>query len=96
MTAVSAPQKRLSFSTKVIYGLASLGTSTVSSIYGALLPIFYQDYLGLSSKWIGIASIIYGVWNAFNDPIFGFITDNTRSKLGRRIPYMRFTAPSWH
>ncbi|MBG0771186.1 MAG: MFS transporter [Anaerolineaceae bacterium] len=93
MTAVTGPQKRLSLSTKVIYGLASLGTSTVSSIYGALLPIFYQDYLGLSSKWIGIASAIYAIWNALNDPIFGFITDNTRSKLGRRIPYMRFTAP---
>ena len=93
MTAEMATTNRLSFSTKFIYGLASLGTSTVSSIYGALLPIFYQDYLGLSSKWIGIASAIYAVWNALNDPIFGFITDNTRSKLGRRIPYMRFTAP---
>jgi len=93
MTAEMQTRNRLSFSTKFFYGLASLGTSTVSSIYGALLPIFYQDYLGLSSKWIGIASAIYAIWNALNDPIFGFITDNTRSKLGRRIPYMRFTAP---
>ena len=93
MTAQPIPKNRLTLSTKIIYGLASLGTSTVASIYGALLPIFYQDYLGLSSRWIGIASAIYAVWNAFNDPIFGFITDNTRSKLGRRIPYMRFTAP---
>lgn len=93
MTAETETHNRLSFGTKFVYGLASLGTSTISSIYAALLPIFYQDYLGLSSKWIGIASVIYAVWNAFNDPIFGFITDNTRSKLGRRIPYMRFTAP---
>ena len=93
MTAEMETTNRLNFSTKVIYGLASLGTSTVSSIYAALLPIFYQDYLGLSSKWIGIASAIYAIWNALNDPVFGFITDNTRSKMGRRIPYMRFTAP---
>lgn len=93
MTAQTGTKNRLTFSTKFIYGLASLGTSTISSIFAALLPIFYQDYLGLTSKWIGIASVIYAVWNAFNDPIFGFITDNTRSKLGRRIPYMRFTAP---
>ncbi len=93
MLAESETKKRLDFSTKVFYGLASLGTATISSIYAALLPIFYQDYLGLSSHWIGIASAIYAVWNAINDPIFGFITDNTRSKLGRRIPYMRFTAP---
>ena len=86
-------KKRLSFSTKFYYGLASFGTSLVSSVFAALLPIFYQDYLGLSARWIGIASAIYAVWNAVNDPLFGHITDNTRSKLGRRIPYLRFTAP---
>lgn len=78
---------------KIVWGLASLGTSLISGVFGALLPIFYQDYLGLSARWIGLASLIYAIWNAFNDPLFGFITDNTRSKKGRRIPYMRFTAP---
>ena len=93
MTPQSHVKKRLTFSTKLFYGLASLGSATVSSIFAALLPIFYQDYLGLSARWIGIASAIYAVWNAINDPLFGFITDSTHSKLGRRIPYLRFTAP---
>jgi GPH family glycoside/pentoside/hexuronide:cation symporter len=93
MTPQIPIKKRLNFRTKLFYGLASLGTATVSSIFAALLPIFYQDYLGLSARWIGIASAIYAVWNAINDPIFGFITDSTHSKLGRRIPYLRFTAP---
>lgn len=93
MTTQDTQKNRLNLSTKFFYGLASFGTSTVSSIFAALLPIFYQDYLGLSARWIGIASAIYAVWNAINDPLFGFITDSTRSKLGRRIPYMRFTAP---
>jgi GPH family glycoside/pentoside/hexuronide:cation symporter len=65
----------------------------ISGIFGALLPIFYQDYLGLSARWIAVASLVYAIWNAINDPLFGYITDNTRSKFGRRIPYMRFTAP---
>jgi GPH family glycoside/pentoside/hexuronide:cation symporter len=78
---------------KVVWGLAALGTSLISGIYGALLPIFYQDYLGLTARWIGTASLIYALWNAVNDPLFGYITDSTRSRLGRRIPYMRFTAP---
>jgi len=93
MAPQNLTRKRLSRSTKVYYGLASLGSATISSIFAALLPIFYQDYLGLTARWIGIASIVYAVWNAINDPLFGFITDNTRSKLGRRIPYLRFTAP---
>ena len=78
---------------KFMWGLAALGTTLISGIYGALLPIFYQDYLGLTARWIGLASIIYAVWNAINDPLFGYITDSTRSKRGRCIPYMRFTAP---
>jgi glycoside/pentoside/hexuronide:cation symporter, GPH family len=84
---------RLSLGYKVIWGVAALGTSLISGTYGAMLPIFYQDYLGLTARWIAVASIIYAIWNAINDPLFGYITDSTRSKMGRRIPYMRFTAP---
>ncbi len=100
MKATSEPQitrgtgaARLSLGYKVQWGVAALGTSIVSGTYGALLPIFYQDYLGLTARWIAIASTIYAIWNAINDPLFGYITDSTKSKLGRRIPYMRFTAP---
>ncbi len=83
----------LSLKYKALWGVASLGTSLVSGTYGALLPIFYQDYLGLRARWIALASVIYAIWNAVNDPLFGYITDRTRSERGRRIPYMRFTAP---
>jgi GPH family glycoside/pentoside/hexuronide:cation symporter len=84
---------KLSPGYKVTWGIAALGTSLISGVFGALLPIFYQDYLGLSARWIAIASAIYAIWNALNDPIFGYISDSTRSKRGRRIPYMRYTAP---
>jgi GPH family glycoside/pentoside/hexuronide:cation symporter len=93
MSEVALRPVKLTFSYKLIWGIAALGTSLISGIYGALLPIFYQDYLGLSARWIALASAIYAVWNAINDPIFGYITDSTRSKRGRRIPYMRYTAP---
>lgn len=91
-TSTISPVK-LSGRYKLYWGVAALGTSLISGIYAALLPIFYQDYLGLGAAWIGIASAIYAIWNAINDPLFGYITDSTRSKMGRRIPYMRFTAP---
>ncbi len=93
VTARSSGPVKLSFGYKVVWGIAALGTSLISGIFAALLPIFYQDYLGVSVKWFAIYGIVYGIWNAFNDPLFGYITDNTRSKHGRRIPYMRFTAP---
>jgi GPH family glycoside/pentoside/hexuronide:cation symporter len=91
--AVRSGPIRLGLGYKVVWGIAALGTSLISGTYGALLPIFYQDYLGLEVRWIAVASAIYAVWNAINDPLFGYITDSTRSRLGRRIPYMRYTAP---
>ncbi len=91
-TTSNAPV-RLSTGYKVTWGVAALGTSLISGTFGALLPIFYQDYLGLQAAWIGLASAVYAIWNAINDPLFGYLTDSTRSRLGRRIPYMRFTAP---
>jgi GPH family glycoside/pentoside/hexuronide:cation symporter len=91
-TAAQSPVK-LTLSYKTVWGIAALGLSTISGTFGALQPIFYQDYLGLQARWIGIAAVIYAIWNAVNDPLFGYITDNTRSRRGRRIPYMRFTAP---
>ncbi|HQJ52568.1 MAG TPA: MFS transporter, partial [Anaerolineae bacterium] len=93
MSSASPAPVRLSVVYKVLWGVAALGTTLISGTFAALLPIFYQDYLGLSARWIGLASAIYAVWNALNDPLFGYITDSTRSKHGRRIPYMRYTAP---
>jgi GPH family glycoside/pentoside/hexuronide:cation symporter len=84
---------KLSRGYKVVWGLASMGAQMVLGVYGAMLTIFYQDYLGLAASRIWIVSLVYLIWNAINDPLFGYITDSTRSKLGRRIPYMRYTAP---
>ncbi len=93
MTAITLSPPRLGASYKFIWGLAEFGTSLITGTFAALLPIFYQDYLGLTARWIAIGAAIYAIWNAINDPLFGYITDSTRSKRGRRIPYMRFTAP---
>ena len=93
MSLTSPRPVKLTLGYKFTWGIAALGTSLISGVFGALLPIFYQDYLGMSARWIALASAIYAIWNALNDPIFGYLSDSTRSKHGRRIPYMRYTAP---
>lgn len=92
-SAQSPTATKLSSGTKTAFGLASLGMAVIGGIYAAMLTKFYQDNLGLGHQLIGIAMLIYAIWNAINDPIFGEITDRTKSKLGRRIPYLRYTAP---
>ena len=79
---------------KVIWSLSGLGGSIISGIFASLLLYFYQVYLGLGAFWIALAAGIYAIWNAINDPLFGYISDSKSYKgMGRRIPYMRFTTP---
>ncbi len=93
MSEPTAEGVKLSRSYKAVWGMAAMGAQMILGVYGAMLTIFYQDYLGLGASWISIVSLVYLVWNAINDPLFGYLTDSTRSKLGRRIPYMRYAAP---
>ena len=80
---------------RVYWASASFGGALINGIYAALINIFYNDYLGLSSEGIVVLyiQIIFLLVNAFNDPIFGIISDRTRARKGRRIPFMRYTAP---
>ena len=86
------------FTTKVRmqWGLASFGGAIISGTYASLLTIFYTDYMGLVGPYaylIGIMSLVYAIWNAINDPLFGVYSDRAKLKKGRRIPFMRYTAP---
>lgn len=93
MNTQSSGPVKLSLSYKVMWGVAGLGTALISGTFGALMTIFYQNFIGLEAGWFSLAMLIFAVWNAINDPLFGIISDNTRSKHGRRIPYMRIFSP---
>ena len=72
----------------------SIGDSLCATLNGLLaggaLSYYFTKYLGLDEGLASIIWIIFGIWNAFNDPLFGYISDKTKSKLGRRIPYIRY------
>ena len=61
-----------------------------SLLTGGGLTYFFTSYLGLDAGKASTVWIIFAIWNAFNDPLFGYISDHTRSRLGRRIPYIRY------
>lgn len=44
--------------------------------------------LGISAFWLGIIMIIPRLWDAVSDPLMGHLSDNTRSRWGRRRPYI--------
>ena len=88
------PTKKLPLKSKLAYGGLGAGISLPSQITFSAITFFYNTVLGLNPEAIGIAWLVFSVWNAINDPLFGFIEDHTKSeKYGRRIPYIRFGAP---
>lgn len=60
---------------------------------GGVLTYFFVYFLGLNWGVASIVWILFGIWNAVNDPLYGFIADHGHHKLGRRIPWIRFGAP---
>jgi GPH family glycoside/pentoside/hexuronide:cation symporter len=62
-------------------------------IGGGALTYYYTRVMGLQPEMAGWVWILFGIWNSINDPLLGYIADRTRSKIGRRRPYIRYGAP---
>ncbi len=62
-------------------------------IGGGALTYYFLRVMGLTWDWISLGWLLFGIWNAVNDPLFGYISDRTKSKIGRRKPYIRYGAP---
>lgn len=75
---------------KWMYGSGDLGFSLTSTIVVAYFAIFLTDVVGVRPGVAAIAILIGRVWDWFNDPLFGYISDHTRTRWGRRRPYLLF------
>ena len=80
-------------SAKVAAASTQTANMLLSGIGLGAIDIFYLKVLNLDPALMAISWMIFLVWNAFNDPLLGILEDRTKSKLGRRIPYLRFGAP---
>lgn len=78
---------------KLAYGGSNSALWALSNMAYTPITFYYNIKLGLSADLIGIAWLIFAIWNAGNNPFFGIIQDHTKTRWGRRIPYMRFGAP---
>lgn len=84
--------EKLSRKTKIIYGAGDLGFSLTSTIIGAFFLLFLTDVIHLRPAYAGIAILAGRIWDWVNDPIIGHISDRTRSRWGRRRPFLLFGA----
>ncbi len=81
-------QKRLSVGTKLGYGVCDFGGNLFFTATAFVLMNYLTDTVGLSAALAGIALMVGRLWDAFYDPIIGFISDRTVTKMGRRRPFM--------
>ena len=75
---------------KWIYGSGDLGFSLTSTIVGVYFAIFLTDVVGVRAGIAAYAILIGRTWDYINDPLFGYISDRTRTRWGRRRPYLLF------
>ncbi|MGQ9494008.1 MAG: MFS transporter [Anaerolineae bacterium] len=79
---------------KIAYGMGNLGQALFFNTVQTFLIFFYTDVVRLAPQRVSLAfAISYGVWNAINDPLIGLLSDRTRTRWGRRIPYIAFGTP---
>lgn len=78
---------------KLMYGAGDIGFSLTTTILGAYFAIFLVDVVGLRPGYAAIAIFIGKSWDYVNDPLVGYLSDRTRTRWGRRRPYLLFGAP---
>ncbi len=84
--------QKLSRLTKIIYGSGDIGFSLTTTIVAAYFLFFLTNVVGIRPAVAGIAILIGRSWDYINDPIIGHISDRTRSRWGRRRPFLLFGA----
>jgi GPH family glycoside/pentoside/hexuronide:cation symporter len=77
---------------KLVYGVGDTGFSLTTTIIGVYFLIFLTDVVGIRPAIAAAAIFIGRSWDYVNDPLIGHISDRTRSRWGRRRPYLLFGA----
>jgi glycoside/pentoside/hexuronide:cation symporter, GPH family len=77
----------------IAYGLGSFGLESLYKVFVGFYMFYYIDELGLAITLAAIINVIYAIWDAANDPLVGFVSDNTRTRWGRRRPWLLIGLP---
>lgn len=92
-TELGGPGTLLRKASPFYYGLGTLGISIGVEAFGAFVYFYYVETLGLAFSLAALVRTIYAVWDALNDPLFSYLSDNTRTRWGRRRPWLMAGVP---
>ena len=77
----TAPEDRIPFPQKLIYGLGAFVNNTLAAGIGNMIIVLNLG-LGMNPALVGLLSSLPRLTDAITDPLMGYISDNTRSRWG--------------
>ena len=85
--------KKLSVGAKLKFGVGDFGCSVITGLIQFYMLFYYTDIVGIDPGLAGTAMLVGKLtWDMVNDVLFGYLLDKTRSRWGRRRPYLIFGA----
>jgi GPH family glycoside/pentoside/hexuronide:cation symporter len=84
--------EKLTRRTKWMYGSGDFGFALTNTILSVYFALFLTEVVGVMPAVAAAAIFIGSTWDYINDPIVGYLTDRTRTRWGRRRPYLLFAA----
>src|SRR5215470_2079898 len=88
----SAPRPALTLGTNILYGVGSVAFGVHVAALRSLLLLVFNQVVGLPAAWVGAAMMVTLIFDAICDPLIGEWSDHTRSRWGRRHPFMYASA----
>jgi GPH family glycoside/pentoside/hexuronide:cation symporter len=87
-TDSTTPPDQLSWRLRVGWAAGSVGTATLLNGIGMLLLFYLSTILGIEPVVAGGLIFASKIYDMFTDPVMGWVSDRTQSRLGRRRPYL--------
>jgi len=80
--------RKISLRTKLAFACGEVGDNMALNTFTFLIFTFYFTVVRIPTPLMTLGFILWALWNAFNDPLIGYLSDRTKSRWGRRIPWM--------
>ncbi|MHA1132220.1 MAG: MFS transporter [Candidatus Helarchaeota archaeon] len=75
---------------KVLFGLSAIPDQVTYQAFSLLVFVYYFAVVGLDMTELWVGFTIWAIWNAFNDPLFGGISDRTNFKFTQKFGKRKF------
>ena len=84
----TAAEDRVPWNQLVAFGLGGLIPIALFNIVLQLVPLLGNVSLGINAAWLGTILVLPRLWEALSDPAVGHLSDNARTRWGRRRPFI--------